>query len=71
MNNSKVKMCSLTTGSENAHFTWEFRVFNGCRQFSIKKGHFLPMSQKDSNFLFRLMPEQMVMFLGLKNLMVP
>ena len=47
--------------SENAHFTLDLRVFNGWRQFSIKKG------KKDGDFLFQLMPEPMVIFLELKN----
>ena len=55
----------LTNWSENAHFTWEFRVFDDWREFSIEKGQFLPMGQKD--FLFWTTPEPMETFLGLKN----
>ena len=35
--------------------------------FPLKKGNFLPMGQKDGDFLFWSMPEPMVTFLGLKN----
>ena len=30
----------LTHWSENVHFTWVFRVFDGYREFSIEKGNF-------------------------------
>ena len=35
--------------------------------FPLKKVNFLPMGQKDGDFLFWSTPEPMVTFLGLKN----
>ena len=40
----------LTHWSENAHFTLEFRFFNGWRQFSIESGHFLTNGAKRWRF---------------------
>ena len=42
----------LTHWSENAHFTWEFRVFDVWREFSIEKGQFLTNGSKMAIFCF-------------------
>ena len=49
----------------NFHENLEFSMPGD--NFPLKKGNFLPMGQKDCDFLFWSTPEPMVTFLGLKN----